>query len=140
VLGAMRNVARMGLLRCVASRSIDYVELLAWLVHNLVALFEINQDAPVLGHALARLNTLREDMATFNEYKVVPVKDAVAFLNKLFRTDCINFTSVRSATAPATLYVNGVAFMVNTFILSGPAENRTYKHMINSTLPMWLFR
>ena len=63
VLAAMRNVARMGLLRCVASRSIDYVELLAWLVHNLVALFEINQDAPVLGHALVRLNALKEDVA-----------------------------------------------------------------------------
>jgi hypothetical protein len=116
VLHAMRATAKIGFLRCVASRSIDYSELHVWVVDNLVALREINQDAPMVGDAMRRLKALKQDMATYNQYKVVPIKEAVAYLSKLFQTDCINITTTRSARGSPKLYVNGLAFMVNTHI------------------------
>ena len=106
---ALGAAAKAGFVRCAVPRSINFVELQVWLVDNVVALREMNQDRPMDEEGREGLDALKKDMATFNEYKVVGIKEAVKYLNELYGVD-----HIQVSTTSARIQINGVMFMVNT--------------------------
>ena len=66
VMYALGAAAKAGFVRCAVPRSVNYVELQVWLVDNVVALREINQDRPMDDEDREALQAFKQDMATFN--------------------------------------------------------------------------
>ena len=115
---ALGASAKAGFLRCAVPRSINFLELQVWLVDNVVALREMNQDRPMDEEGREGLDALKKDMATFNEYKVVGIKEAVKYLNELYGVD-----HIQVSTTSARIQINGVMFMVNTHTRRRTEEN-----------------
>ena len=79
---ALGAAAKAGFVRCAVPRSINFVELQVWLVDNVVALREMNQDRPMDEEGREGLDALKKDMATFNLKSLFQIRACTVQLNE----------------------------------------------------------